>query len=168
MVLVDRERLEARDLGTRECHVVRHKSVRVRREAVVDPKVDIHALFAVDFVPKLGRRHPRAIHQMLHVSCMQRRDPALVVPGHGRCQPPPVVQRQVLKADLVGKALSVHVVHEAVHGVDVVKVFFHARGSRVEDVGVKRPPHGRDPFGHPPRMQTALGKAGGLPIGGDS
>ena len=37
VVLVNRERLEARDLGTRECHVVRHESVRVRREAVVDP-----------------------------------------------------------------------------------------------------------------------------------
>ena len=148
--------LEARELRTGERHVVGHEAVRIRGKAIVNPDVKIDPLFAIDVVPKLGRGHPRAVHQVLHVTGSHGRFAVPVLPRHGCGQCPFLIQFEVIQHNLVTQILTRRIVHEAIHGVHVEQVGLHAGRTRVEDVRVKRPSNLADMVGNRPGVQAGL------------
>ena len=163
MVFLHGKAPKVAELGAGERHVVGHKACRVFRQGVVDPNVNVEVLFSVAVVPKLGRRHPRAVHQVLNVACLHRRHALAFLPRHGHGQGPSVlalrVECQIGQHHFGRKVLTLGVVHEAIHGIHVVEVVLHARRARIQDVGVEQPFDALGACRNPPGMEVGFGQA---------
>ena len=168
VILVGGERPKVGELRTREGHVIRHKPGRVFGQGVMHPNVDVKVLFAVAVVPKFGRSHPRAVHQVLHIAGVHGGHAVAFLPGHGHGQRPTRlgggVERQVCEGHFGPEVLPLQVVHEAVHGVHVEQVVFDAGRTGIQDVRVKHPLHLPYAVGDAPRMQVLFGQAHALSL----